>query len=139
MDRRRACLPSRQIYRITPKYPEARPSAGGVPSRIAQVGPQEPPAPSLRCAQKGAPLRGVSLLWTTWTIRGAEAQHSHLTTLQQMATGLQWHRQSCELAFRHASLTVFQIQLTHEQTAVPLTRDYRSDFDRGFAHPGNAR
>src|ERR1700733_5723284 len=93
MDRRRACLPSRQIYRITPKYPEARPSAGVVPSRIAQVGPQEPPAPSLRCAQKGAPLRGVSLLWTTWTIRGAEAQHSHLTTLQQMATGLQWHRQ----------------------------------------------
>src|ERR1700690_2984833 len=96
MDRRRAFLPSRQIYRITPKYPEARPSAGVVPSRIAQVGPQEPPAPSLRCAQKGAPLRGVSLLWTTWTIRGAEAQHSHLTTLQQMATGLQWHRHPCQ-------------------------------------------
>lgn len=54
MDRRRACLPNPgRFYRITLKYPEARPLAG-VPSRIAQVGPQEPSAPSLRC-----PLRAL--------------------------------------------------------------------------------
>ena len=47
------CLPSqsRKVYRITLKYPVTRPSSG-VPSRIAQVGPQEPPAPSLRCARR---------------------------------------------------------------------------------------
>jgi cyclopropane-fatty-acyl-phospholipid synthase len=50
----------------------------------------------------------------------------------------EFYLSSCELGFRHASLTVFQIQLTHRQTAVPLTRDYITDFDRGFAHPGDA-
>jgi hypothetical protein len=47
------CLPSqsRQVYPITLKYSETKPSAG-VPSRVAQVGPQEPPAPSLRCAPR---------------------------------------------------------------------------------------
>jgi DNA invertase Pin-like site-specific DNA recombinase len=48
------------------------------------------PFASLRA--KGAPLRGGSLLWTTWTIRSAEAQHGHLTTLQQIATDLERHR-----------------------------------------------
>ena len=41
---------------------------------------------------KGAPLRGGSLLWTTWTIRTADAQHGHLTTPQQIATDLERHR-----------------------------------------------
>jgi cyclopropane-fatty-acyl-phospholipid synthase len=50
----------------------------------------------------------------------------------------EFYLSSCELAFCCGSLTVFQIQLTHRQTAVPLTRDYVTDFDRGFAHPGSA-
>ena len=29
-----------------------------------------------------------------------------------------------ELSFRHENMMVFQVQLAHEQTAVPLTRDY---------------
>jgi hypothetical protein len=33
----------------------------------------------------------------------------------------EFYLSNCELAFRHASLTVFQIQLTHRQAAVPLT------------------
>jgi hypothetical protein len=35
------------------------------------------------------------------------------------------------LGFRYGSLTVFQIQLSHQQTAVPLTRDYIAGFERG--------
>ena len=40
----------------------------------------------------GAPLRGGSLLWTTWTIRSAEAWDCYLTTLQQITTDLERHR-----------------------------------------------
>jgi len=50
----------------------------------------------------------------------------------------EFYLSSCELAFRHASLTVFQIQLAHRQAAVPLTRDYITDFDRGPADPHHA-
>jgi cyclopropane-fatty-acyl-phospholipid synthase len=50
----------------------------------------------------------------------------------------EFYLSACELAFRYGSLTVFQIQLTHRQTAVPLTRDYITDFDRRLTHPGNA-
>lgn len=112
---------SRQVYRITLKYPEARPSAG-VPSRIAQVGPQEPPAPSLRCVQKGAPLRGGSLLWTTWTIRSAEAQHGHLTTHQQIATGLQWHRQEIAERIKDAGAGLRSIAEPWADTTTPAGR-----------------
>lgn len=35
-----------------------------------------------------------------------------------------------EIAFRREAHMVFQIQLTHQQTAVPLTRDYITDFER---------
>ena len=38
-----------------------------------------------------------------------------------------------ELVFRHEGHMVFQIQLTREQSAVPLTRDYIVDADRGVA------
>src|ERR1700722_2216906 len=47
---------SRQVYRITLKYTEARPTPG-VPSRIAQVAPQGPPAPVASLRAKGAPRR----------------------------------------------------------------------------------
>jgi cyclopropane-fatty-acyl-phospholipid synthase len=36
----------------------------------------------------------------------------------------EFYLSSCELGFRCGRLMVFQIQLTHRQTAVPLTRDY---------------
>ena len=43
----------------------------------------------------------------------------------------------CELAFRHGGQMVFQIQLAKRQDAVPLTRDYMTDWER--AHMGSAR
>ncbi|MEA2769076.1 MAG: cyclopropane-fatty-acyl-phospholipid synthase [Acetobacteraceae bacterium] len=50
----------------------------------------------------------------------------------------EFYLSSCELAFRCGSLTVFQIQIAHRQIAVPLTRDYITDFDRGLAQPSGA-
>ena len=40
-----------------------------------------------------------------------------------------------ELAFRREAHNVFQIQLTRDQTAVPLTRDYMFEAERGAAAP----
>ena len=37
---------------------------------------------------------------------------------------------ACEMMFRNGDLMVFQIQLAHERDAVPLTRDYITDFER---------
>ncbi len=42
----------------------------------------------------------------------------------------------CEIAFRHMGQMVFQIQLARKQDAVPLTREYITDFER--AHAGEA-
>jgi cyclopropane-fatty-acyl-phospholipid synthase len=39
----------------------------------------------------------------------------------------------CELAFRHMGQTVFQLQLAKRQDAVPLTRDYVTDWERRLA------
>jgi cyclopropane-fatty-acyl-phospholipid synthase len=39
----------------------------------------------------------------------------------------------CEIAFRYMNQMVFQIQLTRRQNAVPLTRDYVFDAERGVA------
>ena len=36
----------------------------------------------------------------------------------------------CEVAFRHMGQMVFQMQITRRQDAVPLTRDYMTDWDR---------
>jgi cyclopropane-fatty-acyl-phospholipid synthase len=36
----------------------------------------------------------------------------------------------CEIAFRHMGQMVFQLQLARRQDAVPLTRDYITDFER---------
>ncbi|MBS0385408.1 MAG: class I SAM-dependent methyltransferase, partial [Proteobacteria bacterium] len=40
-----------------------------------------------------------------------------------------------EAAFREGDLAVFQVQLAKDRHAVPLTRDYITDFDRSEAHP----
>ena len=37
----------------------------------------------------------------------------------------------CEVSFRYMDQMVFQIQLAHRQDAVPLTRDYITDWERG--------
>ncbi|MEM8803449.1 MAG: cyclopropane-fatty-acyl-phospholipid synthase family protein [Pseudomonadota bacterium] len=37
---------------------------------------------------------------------------------------------ACEVTFRYGRQTVFQVQLTHDQQAVPLTRDYMYDGQR---------
>ena len=37
---------------------------------------------------------------------------------------------ACEMMFRNGELMVFQIQLAHEPDAVPMTRDYITDFER---------
>jgi cyclopropane-fatty-acyl-phospholipid synthase len=39
-----------------------------------------------------------------------------------------------EIAFRREGYMVFQLQLAHRQTAVPLTRDYITDSERRFEH-----
>ena len=44
----------------------------------------------------------------------------------------EFYLSSCELGFRYGSLAVFQIQLAHQQTAVPLTRDYITGSERGL-------
>jgi len=44
----------------------------------------------------------------------------------------EFYLSSCELGFRYGSLAVFQIQLAHQQTAVPLTRDYITSSERGL-------
>jgi cyclopropane-fatty-acyl-phospholipid synthase len=36
----------------------------------------------------------------------------------------------CEVGFRHLDLMVFQMQLTKNINAVPLTRDYMLDWER---------
>ncbi len=40
-----------------------------------------------------------------------------------------------EMAFRHVGHVVFQIQLAKHQDAVPLTRDYITDYDRAAMRP----
>ncbi len=42
----------------------------------------------------------------------------------------------CELAFRRENMMNFQIQLAHEQTAAPLTRDYITETERRMAATG---
>jgi cyclopropane-fatty-acyl-phospholipid synthase len=45
----------------------------------------------------------------------------------------EFYLSSCELGFRYSSMAVFQIQLAHHQTVVPLTRDYITASDHGDA------
>jgi hypothetical protein len=56
-------------------------------SRIAQVGPQGPPAPLRVAAREGrSATGGGSLLWSTWTIRSAAVKRSRQTKHQQITT-----------------------------------------------------
>jgi cyclopropane-fatty-acyl-phospholipid synthase len=52
----------------------------------------------------------------------------------------EFYLSSCELSFRYGRLAIFQIQLTYQQTAVPLTRDYIAESERGLIQsPGGVR
>jgi cyclopropane-fatty-acyl-phospholipid synthase len=42
----------------------------------------------------------------------------------------EFYLKGCEVAFKYANQMVFQIQLARRQEAVPLTRDYVTDFER---------
>ncbi len=44
----------------------------------------------------------------------------------------------CEIAFRHMGQMVFQIQIAKRQDAVPLTRDYITDWDRATTEDASA-
>jgi Glycosyl transferase family 2 len=79
------------------------------------------PFASLRA--KGAPLRGGSLLWTTWAIRSADAKNGHLTTLQQIAADLERHRHDPAGAARDLEqprLSGFPVQPAVRRTAGAL-------------------
>src|SRR5690606_14930441 len=43
----------------------------------------------------------------------------------------EFYLSASETAFRHEGMMVFQIQLTKDQHALPLTRDYMVDWERG--------
>ena len=40
----------------------------------------------------------------------------------------------CEVGFRHQNVMVFQLQLTKNQNALPLTRDYIYEAERELRH-----
>jgi cyclopropane-fatty-acyl-phospholipid synthase len=43
----------------------------------------------------------------------------------------EFYLSSCELGFHYGGLAVFQIHLAHQQTAVPLTREYITGSEHG--------
>ncbi len=45
----------------------------------------------------------------------------------------EWYLKACEMNFRHWNEAVFQMQITHRQDAVPLVRDYVTDYQRADA------
>jgi len=74
MDRRRACLPTQAGSSASDPNTRAsfpRPLSLGLPRWVHR----NLPPPSRRCARRALRAGGGSLLWTTWTIRGAEAHH----------------------------------------------------------------
>lgn len=94
MGRRRACLPisAGSIARTSNTRrsdPARKPTLG-----IVQVGPQGPPAPSLRCAQRALRSGGGSLLWTTWTIHNAAAKVARHAALRYKNTDSGRHSQA---------------------------------------------
>jgi len=42
----------------------------------------------------------------------------------------EWYLKGCEMAFRYWNQAVFQMQIAKRQDAVPLTRDYVTDWER---------
>ncbi len=51
----------------------------------------------------------------------------------------EFYLKGCEVAFKHWNQMVFQMQIARRQDAVPLKRDYITDFDRARQKPGAAQ
>ncbi|MEJ2120236.1 MAG: cyclopropane-fatty-acyl-phospholipid synthase [Alphaproteobacteria bacterium] len=49
----------------------------------------------------------------------------------------EFYLQGCEISFRYFNQMVFQIQIAKRQDAVPLTRDYITDWERSLGHAGD--
>jgi cyclopropane-fatty-acyl-phospholipid synthase len=49
----------------------------------------------------------------------------------------EFYLQSCEISFRYFNQMVFQIQIAKRQDAVPLTRDYITDWERSLGRAGD--
>ncbi len=45
----------------------------------------------------------------------------------------EFYLQGCEVSFRHITQMVFQLQISKRPDAVPLTRDYITDFERSYS------
>lgn len=75
-----------------------------------------------------------------WRARFA-AQRAEIATLYDERFCRMWefYLASSEIAFRYAGHMVFQLQLTRRVDAVPLTRDYLTDFDRSGRSDGALR
>ena len=51
----------------------------------------------------------------------------------------EWYLKGCEMSFRHWNMSVFQMQIARRQDAVPLVRDYITDWERAHdARPDEA-
>ncbi len=49
----------------------------------------------------------------------------------------EFYLQGCEISFRYFNQMVFQIQIAKRQDAVPVTRDYITDWERSLGHAGD--
>jgi cyclopropane-fatty-acyl-phospholipid synthase len=67
--------------------------------------------------------------------RRFEVNRQKIEALYDARFGRMWefYLAGCEVAFRHMGQMVFQMQLAKRQDAVPLTRDYITEFERTHA------
>jgi len=67
--------------------------------------------------------------------RRFQANRARIEALYDARFGRMWeyYLAGCEVAFRYMGQMVFQMQLAKRQDAVPLTRDYITDFERANA------
>ena len=67
--------------------------------------------------------------------RRFQANRAKIEALYDARFGRMWeyYLAGCEVAFRYLGQMVFQMQLAKRQDAVPLTRDYITDFERANA------
>jgi cyclopropane-fatty-acyl-phospholipid synthase len=67
--------------------------------------------------------------------RRFEVNRQKIEALYDARFGRMWefYLAGCEVAFRHMGQMVFQMQIAKRQDAVPLTRDYITEFERAHA------
>ena len=51
----------------------------------------------------------------------------------------EFYLKGCDVAFKYANQMVFQMQLARRQLAVPLTRDYVTEFERALQQRQSAK